>query len=72
MITERELIGFKEVAKMLGGVHPEHVRKRLSKRSDFPPAFRVGTRHLFDKSEISDWLEQQRKPKDGRSLTSKD
>jgi predicted DNA-binding transcriptional regulator AlpA len=71
MAAERELIGFREVAKMLGGIHPEHVRKRLSRRSDFPASFRIGTRYMFDKGEISDWIELQRKLKDGRGSKGK-
>lgn len=60
MSNERELIDFKEVAAMLGGVHPEHVRKRISKRADFPTAFRIGTLVKFDRSEVAAWVEDQR------------
>src|SRR3546814_15592072 len=66
-MSERDLIDIKEVAHMLGGMHPEHVRGRIMKRPDFPRPFRISGRVLFDRPEISDWIEMQRQPIDGRT-----
>lgn len=66
-MTERNLIDLKEVARMLGGMHPEHVRGRLLKRPDFPRPFRISGRVMLDREEIQDWIEMQRQPIDGRT-----
>ena len=62
----RELVNIKEVAQMLGGLNPEHVRSRILKRPDFPRPFRISGRVLLDRHEVSQWIELQRQPKDGR------
>lgn len=56
----RDLIDIPAVAAMLGGLNPEHVRSRVSKRPDFPRPFRIGSRVMYDRSEISEWIESQR------------
>jgi predicted DNA-binding transcriptional regulator AlpA len=66
LMSERELIDVATVAKMLGGLHPDTVRKRLTKRPDFPRLFRIGTCIMFDKPEILEWIECQRQAPDGR------
>ena len=66
-MSERNLIDIKEVARMLGGMHPEHVRGRLLKRPDFPRPFRISGRVMLDRDEISEWIEMQRQPIDGRT-----
>ena len=66
-MSERDLIDLKEVASMLGGMHPEHVRGRIMKRPDFPRPFRISGRVMFDKPEIADWIEMQRQPINGRT-----
>lgn len=66
-MSDRDLIDLKEVASMLGGMHPEHVRGRVMKRPDFPRSFRISGRVLFDRPEIADWIEMQRQPVDGRT-----
>jgi len=66
-MAERNLIDLKEVARMLGGMHPEHVRGRLLKRPDFPRPFRISGRVMFDKPEVVEWIEMQRQPIDGRT-----
>lgn len=63
----RELIDIKTVATMLGGLHPEHVRQRILKRPDFPRPFRIAGRVMLDKAEVSDWIDRQRQPVDGRT-----
>jgi predicted DNA-binding transcriptional regulator AlpA len=42
------------------GMHEAHVRDRLSKRRDFPPAYRLGTALRWSQSDIEDWLESRR------------
>ena len=66
-MAERDLIDLREVARMLGGMHPEHVRGRLLKRPDFPRPFRISGRVMLDRDEIREWIEMQRQPIDGRS-----
>lgn len=66
-MAERDLIDLKEVARMLGGMHPEHVRGRLLKRPDFPRPFRISGRVMLDRDEIREWIEMQRQPIDGRA-----
>lgn len=56
----RNLIDIKEVAVMLGGLHPNHVRQRLLKRPDFPRPFRIAGRIMLDRDEISEWIDDQR------------
>lgn len=68
-MSERDLIDIKEVAHMLGGMHPEHVRGRIMKRLDFPRPFRISGRVLFDRPEIAEWIEMQRVPISGRTTT---
>lgn len=62
-MSERDLIDLKAVAQMFGGLDYDHVRARVSRRPDFPAAFRIGARIMYDKSEISDWIESQRENK---------
>ena len=59
-MSPRNLIDCRQVAKLLGGLHPEHVRKRIAKRPDFPREFRVGAKILFDHDEVLEWIESQR------------
>jgi len=66
-MSERDLIDLREVARMLGGMHPEHVRGRLLKRPDFPRPFRISGRVMLDREEIREWIELQRQPIDGRT-----
>ncbi len=66
-MSDRDLIDLKEVAHMLGGMHPEHVRGRLLKRPDFPRPFRISGRVMLDREEINEWIEMQREPIDGRT-----
>lgn len=56
----RDLIDLKEVASMLGGLHPNHVRQRMLKRPDFPKPFRIAGRVMLDRSEVQEWIESQR------------
>lgn len=63
---QRDLIDIKTVADMLGGLNPGHVRERVVRRPDFPRAFRIGNRILFDRPEVTDWIESQRQAPDGR------
>lgn len=67
----RELIDLYEVAKMLGGMHYEHVRSRILPRPDFPRPFRISGRIMLDKKEVADWIEMQRQPLDGRRTPQK-
>lgn len=61
------LLTVREVAELLR-LDPEHVRDRLSKRRDFPPAYRVGGLR-WERQDILDWVEAQRlmlrRPKGG-------
>lgn len=52
------LLTVREVAELLR-LDPEHVRDRLSKRRDFPPAYRVGGLR-WERQDILDWVEAQR------------
>jgi predicted DNA-binding transcriptional regulator AlpA len=61
-MSERDLIDLKAVARMLGGMHPEHVRGRIMRRPDFPRPFRISGRVLFDRPEVAEWIESQRQP----------
>ena len=47
------------VAEILG-FHEAHVRDRLSKRRDFPPAYRLGRALRWSQADIEDWLEARR------------
>jgi prophage regulatory protein len=38
----------------------EHVRDRLSKRRDFPPAYRIGGQLRWKAEEIEAWVESRR------------
>lgn len=59
-----KFISAEQIAGMLG-LHPAHVRDRLSKRRGFPPAYRVGgLRWKLD--EVEDWIERQRVNPAGR------
>lgn len=60
---QHDLIDIKTVAKMLGGLNPEHVRSRILKRPDFPRPFRISGRVLLDRDEVQEWIEQQRAPR---------
>lgn len=66
-MAERDLIDLREVARILGGMHPEHVRGRLLKRPDFPRPFRISGRVMLDRDEILEWIEMQRQPINGRA-----
>ena len=54
-----KLLNCAAVGELLG-MHEAHVRDRLSKRRDFPPAYRLGTSLRWSQSEIEDWLESRR------------
>lgn len=61
---QHDLIDIKTVAKMLGGLNPEHVRSRILKRPDFPRSFRISGRVMLDRDEVQEWIEEQRVPRD--------
>jgi len=67
----RELIDLKETANMLGGLNPEHVRRRILSRPDFPRPFRISGRIMLDRKEVSQWIDRQRQPVDGRRIPHK-
>ncbi|NYT76603.1 helix-turn-helix domain-containing protein [Alcaligenaceae bacterium] len=67
----RELIDINTVAQMAGGLTPQHVREKLIKRPDFPRAFRIGGRIMFDRPEVVEWIEMQRVRIDGRTQKSR-
>lgn len=62
-----KLIDSKQIAEKLG-LTPEQVAYRLAKRPDFPAKFKIGGANRWNEEEINDWIELQRKPKDGRKL----
>lgn len=37
-----------------------HVRDRLTKRRDFPPAYRIGGALRWKAEEVEDWIESRR------------
>ena len=55
-----KLLDCAAVGELLG-LNEAHVRDRLSKRADFPAAYRVGERSLrWNEAEIRAWLLEQR------------
>lgn len=53
-----DYITAREIAAMLD-LNEAHVRDRLSKRRDFPPAYRIGGLR-WERQDILDWIEAQR------------
>ena len=53
-----DLVTVREVAELLR-LNEAHVRDRLSKRRDFPPAYRIGGLR-WERQDILDWIEAQR------------
>ncbi|KOQ20447.1 hypothetical protein ABW38_22675 [Achromobacter xylosoxidans] len=64
-MTERDLIDIDKIADMLG-LNRKHVRDRTSKRADFPRAFKIGRRKLYDREEVLDWIDSHQQAPDGR------
>ncbi|RIJ00248.1 helix-turn-helix domain-containing protein [Achromobacter sp. K91] len=69
-MTERDLIDTNKIAELLGGMNPAHVRNRICTREDFPRAFRIGGRKLYDRGEVLEWIEERRQAPDGRRTPS--
>lgn len=44
------------------GLNAAHVRDRLSKRRDFPPAYRIGGALRWKDEDIDEWIEKRRVP----------
>lgn len=51
-----------DIAKLaeLFDLNEAHVRDRLTKRKDFPPAYRIGGALRWKADEIDDWIESRR------------
>lgn len=45
---------------VLFGLNEAHIRDRLSKRRDFPPAYRIGGALRWKADEIYDWIDARR------------
>lgn len=60
-----KLIDCKAIAEMTG-LHPAHIRDRLSKRPDFPRAYVIGSVRRWDEEEVLEWLQKCRQAPDGR------
>jgi prophage regulatory protein len=54
-----KLLDCTAVGELLG-LNEAHVRDRLSKRRDFPPAYRLGRALRWSQEEVEDWLEGRR------------
>jgi prophage regulatory protein len=45
---------------LLLDLNPAHVRDRLTKRRDFPPAYRIGGALRWKREDLDDWIEARR------------
>ena len=50
-----KLLDVDKIAALLD-LNPAHVRDRLTKRSDFPAAYRIGGALRWDEDDITDWI----------------
>jgi excisionase family DNA binding protein len=55
---EKKLLNVHDASKMLGGLHIQTVYG-MAQRGEIP-AVRVGRRVLFEKADLSDWIESHR------------
>lgn len=60
-----------QIAEHLG-LNANHVRDKLSKRGDFPPAYRFGGSRRWKESEFLAWVDSKRQRKSGRTRKDHD
>jgi prophage regulatory protein len=53
------LIDINGIAEIVG-LNAAHVRDRLTKRKDFPAAYRIGGALRWKRDEVDDWIESRR------------
>lgn len=63
-----QLIGIARIAEMLD-LNEAHVRDRLTKRKDFPPAHRIGGALRWKAEDIEDWIESRKITRGARQST---